>query len=167
MRRYQINTQRMIPSEKKLIGIYINAGKCEIAKEYISSFFDNAMYELFLGDIEIQTGNNSTALSMWETAVQKNGNDHRIIFEAAERFNKYGFSEKAISLYERSYEKAPSPKELDSVYARAFLFTKLGRKSEAISMWNLIIKSLSEDYGIRSGESVDWARREISKLSAN
>ncbi|MBQ3528377.1 MAG: helix-turn-helix domain-containing protein [Clostridia bacterium] len=151
---------------EKLIGIYINAGKYEIAKEYISSFFDNAMYELFLGDIEMQTGNNSTAMSMWETTVEKNGNDHRIIFEAAERFNKYGFSEKAISLYERSYEKAPSPKELDSVYARAFLFTKLGRKSEAISMWNLIIKSLSEDYGIRSGESVDWARREISKLSA-
>ena len=85
----------------------------------------------------------------------------------ARHCEKYLFSEKGIYLYERSYEKAPAPKELDSVYARAFLYTKLGRKSEAISMWNLIIKSISDDYGISTGESVDWARREISKLSAN
>ena len=150
---------------EKLIRIYINAGKYEIAKKYIVSSPDNAMYELFLGDIEMHTGNNSAALSMWETAVEKNGDNHRIIFEAAERFNKYGLYEKAISLYKKSYEKAPAPKELDSVYARAFLFTKLGKNSEAVSMWNLIIKSLSDDYGIREGECVDWARREISKLN--
>ncbi len=152
--------------KEKLIGIYINNGKYETAREYITSSPNKVMYDLFLGDIEMLIGNSSAALTIWESAVEKNGDDYRIIFEAAERFNKYGYFEKAISLYERSYEKAPAPKELDSVYARAFLFTKLERNSEATAMWNLIIKSLSNDYGIRSGESIEWARREICNLSS-
>ena len=29
----------------------------------------------------------------------------------------------------------------------------------------MIIKSLADDYGINDGECVDWAKREIQKLS--
>lgn len=151
--------------KEKLIEIYINTGKCDKAKALITSSAYKAIFDLFLGDIEMSLGNIDAALAIWNSATEKYNNDHSILFEVAERFNKYGFSEKAISLYEQSYEKAPAPKELDSVYARAFLFTNLGRKNEAISMWNLIIKSLSDDYGINNGECVDWAKREIANLS--
>lgn len=151
--------------KEKLIEIYIIACRYDNAKTLIASSAPKAIFDLFLGDIEMLTGNSDNALTIWESTSEKNKSDHSLLFEAAERFNKYGYSEKAISLYEQSYEQAPSPKELDSVYARAFLFTSLGRKAEAISMWNLIIKSLSDDYGISDGECIDWAKREIANLS--
>lgn len=151
--------------KEKLIEIYIIACRYDNAKTLIASSAPKAIFDLFLGDIEMLTGNSDNALTIWESTSEKNKSDHSLLFEAAERFNKYGYSEKAISLYEQSYEQAPSPKELDSVYARAFLFTSLGRKDEAISMWNLIIKSLSDDYGISDGECIDWAKREIANLS--
>lgn len=91
---------------------------------------------------------------LWELSAEKHNDNHNILFEAAERFNKYGFAEKAIALYDKSFDKAPSPKPLDSLYARAFLYTNRGRNDDAISIWNQIIKSLSYDYGIREGESV-------------
>ena len=151
--------------KEKLIEIYITAGRYDDAKKIIASSAPKAILDLFLGDIEMALGNSDNALTIWERVVQEHNDDYSILFEAAERFNKYGYSEKAISLYEQSYERAPSPKKLDSVYARAFLFTSLGRKDEAISMWNLIIKSLSDDYGISDGECIDWAKREIANLS--
>lgn len=151
--------------KEKLIGVYISATKYGKAKEYIALSSSKPIYELLLGDIEMSLGNGDTAFTIWDSVIEKNGDDHVILFEAAERFNKYGLGEKAITLYEQSYDKAPKPKELDSVYARAFLYTNLGRKSDAISMWNLIIKALSEDYGINEGESVDWAKRELANLT--
>ena len=151
--------------KEKLIEIYITAGRYDEAKKLISASAPKAIFDLFLGDIEMASGNSDAALTIWESTAEKNNADHSLLFKAAERFNKYGYSEKAISLYEQSYEQAPSPKELDSVYARAFLYTNLGRKAEAISMWNLITKSLSDDYGINDGECVDWAKREIANLS--
>lgn len=152
--------------KEKPIEIYITVGRYDEAKKLISASAPKAIFDLFLGDIEKALGNSDTALALWEAATEKHNDDHSILFKAAERFNKHGFSEKAISLYEQSYEKAPAPKELDSVYARAFLFTNLGRKDDAISMWNLIIISLSNDYGINDGECVDWAKREIANLSS-
>ena len=151
--------------KEKLIEIYIIACRYDNAKTLIASSAPKAIFDLFLGDIEMLTGNSAAAFTMWESAAKKYNDNHSILFEVAERFNKHGVAEKAISLYEQSYAKAPKPKELDSVYARAFLFTNLGRKDEAISMWNLIIKSLSDDYSINDGECVDWAKREIETLS--
>ena len=151
--------------KEMLTKVYILAGKYELAKNCIHSSVSNAIYELFCGDIEMSLGNTDTAFDIWNSAIEKNSDNYNILFEAAERFNKYGCAEKAILLYEQSYEKTPNPKTLDSLYARAFLYTNLGRKEEAISMWNMIIESLSDDYGIREGESVEWAKREIANLS--
>ncbi len=151
--------------KEMLIKIYILAGQYELAKNCINSSASNAIYELFCGDIEMSLGNTDTAFDIWNSAIEKNSDNYNILFEAAERFNKYGCAEKAILLYEKSYEKMPNPKTLDSLYARAFLYTNLGRKEEAIAMWNMIIESLSDDYGIREGESVEWAKREIANLS--
>lgn len=165
---YESLSQKFLKNDtvkEKLIESYITAGRYDEARKLIASSYPNAIFDLFLGDIEMSIGNSDTAFTIWERVVQEHNDDYSILFEAAERFNKHGVAGKAISLYEQSYDKAPKPKELDSVYARAFLFTNLGRKEEAISMWNLIIKSLSDDYGITDGECIDWAKREIAKLS--
>ena len=66
---------------------------------------------------------------------------------------------------ESNYEAAPVPKELDALYAQAFLYTKIKKNADAIDVWKRIIKSLAEDYGVEDGECVDWAKREIQKLS--
>lgn len=151
-------------TKEKFIEVLIGAGNYERAKALIASPPHKPVYALFLGDIEMLTGNRDAAVSAWSSAAKKHENDHSLLFEAAERFDRHGFAETAISLYEQSYENAPAPKELDSVYARAFLYTNIGRKEDAVSMWNLILRSLSEDYGVTDGECVDWAKREIEKL---
>ena len=55
---------------------------------------------------------------------------------------------------------------MDSPDARAFLFEKMNRTDDAVSMWECIIQTLGRDYSISSGESVDWAQREIARLKS-
>ena len=53
---------------------------------------------------------------------------------------------------------------MDPLYAQAFLYANIGMKDSAIQMWENIIKALADDYGIKDGECVDWAKREIQNL---
>lgn len=94
----------------------------------------------------------------------KNKIDHHMLFDIAERFKSIGEVETAISLFERSYDNAPTPKEMDALYSQAFLYTENKMNEKAIQVWQTIIKVLSDDYGIKHGECVDWAKREIEKL---
>lgn len=82
----------------------------------------------------------------------------------AERFAKKKANMQAIAYYEKAYELAPEPKTLDSFYARAFLYERIGRTDEAIAMWKHIIEALGRDCGIIEGETADWPRRELKRL---
>ena len=53
---------------------------------------------------------------------------------------------------------------MDPLYAQTFLYANIGMKDSAIQMWENIIKALADDYGIKDGECVDWAKREIQNL---
>lgn len=122
-------------------------------------------YGLFLGDIALIEGDEMSAKTIWRDAAEKS-NDAWTFFQAGERFEKVCEYNTAIELWEKSYEKSPAPKWMDSLYSRAFLYEKLGQYDRAIEMWKQIIVALSEDYGIREGETFDWANREIERLKS-
>ena len=82
----------------------------------------------------------------------------------AERFKIIHDTDAALQFYQQSYEAAPVPKELDALYAQAFLYANRKENEKAIDMWKSILKSLADDYGIKDGECVDWAKREMQKL---
>ena len=130
----------------------------------MSSSKKRAIFDVYKGDIELAFGNKESAKSIWASAGLANYNDSHLLFEIAERCNKINDTETALKLYQQSYDAAASPKEMDPLYAQAFLYTNIGMKEKAIKMWENIIKALANDYGIKDGECVDWAKREIENL---
>lgn len=147
-----------------LLKAYVKQRYFDKAKELIARSEPRPAYELIRGDIELSMGNEDKAKKLWLDVSKTYSKDGWILFETAERFNKAGDYDTAFFLYGKSYEESPYPKWMDSLYARAFLFEKLGRYQEAISMWESVIDSLAKDYHITNGECVDWPKREIEKL---
>ena len=148
-----------------LIDIYIKHGRCDDAASLMLSSKKRPIFELYQGDIELALGRKDKAIALWRSAANENQHNCEILFKIAERFDNIHDIDAALQLYQQSYEAAPVPKELDALYAQAFLYTKIKKNAEAIDVWKMIIKSLADDYGINDGECVDWAKREIQKLS--
>ena len=131
-------------------------------------------YSLFRGDILLLQGDEKGAVQIWlalaESLEEQEKTDGGLAawsyYQAAERLEKIGRYDEALRLYEASRNAAVHPKPLDSLYARAFLYEKLGRLSEAVQMWREILRGLAEDYHITNGETIDWPKRELTRLLA-
>lgn len=149
-----------------LLNTYISNRYFEKARNLIHQLDNYPNLKLFEGDIELLMGNQQLAMNLWDNVARLNHNDGTVLFNIAERYNKIGEYDKAIDYYNLSYEVEPSPKPQDSLYSRAFLYDKLGKKQDAIIMWESIIKSLDEDYGIKEGATVDWPKQEIKRLQS-
>ncbi|MBR6506851.1 MAG: helix-turn-helix domain-containing protein [Clostridia bacterium] len=160
---YSKNTQNVVVIDA-LISAYIKYGKYADAENLMNSSKKRAIFNVYEGDIALAFGHHEKAKDIWLSAASSNYNDSHLLFEIAERFNKINDAETALKLYQQSYDVAPSPKEMDALYAQAFLYTNIGMKDKAIQMWQSIIKALADDYDIKNGECVDWANREIQNL---
>ncbi len=150
-----------------LLTVYIRQREFEKAEALIEKSEPRPFYRLCIGDMELAKGNEETARQIWQDTAQTYCNDGWTLFQCGERFEKIGDAESALKLYEDSYTRSPEPKWMDSLYARVFLYEKLGRIEEAAAMWQNIIDTLARDYGITSGETVDWAKRELSRLKSS
>ena len=161
---YSKNKQNDILAET-LIEIYIKHGRCDDATSLMLLLKNRPIFDIFRGDVEFAAGRKEQAITLWRSAATANQNDSKLLFMIAERFDNIHDIDAALQLYQQSYETAPVPKELDALYAQAFLYTKIKKNADAIDVWKRIIKSLADDYGVKDGECVDWAKREIQKLS--
>jgi len=160
---YSKNTHNVVVIDA-LISVYIKYAKYDNATNLMNSSKKRDIFDVYQGDIEFAFGNKELAKNIWTSAALTNHDDSHLLFEIAERCNKINETEIALKLYQQSYEVAPSPKEMDPLYSQAFLYTSIGMKEKAIQMWENIIKALVDDYGIKDGECVDWAKREIQNL---
>lgn len=132
---------------------YINLMQLDKSEEYLR--------QVYLGDLELARGNLDNAKAIWNAVSE---NDSMGQYEAGERFNRINEYDRAIKCFKNAFQTAASPRYLDAVYSLAFLYTKLGRKTEAIEAWQLIINTLASDYNEYDSETVEWARNEIHKL---
>ncbi len=132
---------------------YIRLMQCDEDKKH--------MPQIFLGDIEAAKGNFDNAKQLWLTIPS---DSHTGQYEVGERFNRINEYEKAIECFENSFKAATPPRYLDAVYSLAFLYTKLGKYSEAIEAWERIISVLASDYDETESNDIDWAKSEIAKL---
>lgn len=152
---------------KLLIEAMIDMRYFERAEELIDAapFAAESEYRkaLFLGDIEAAKGNRDRAVELWNT-VPKDSNMGQ--YEAGERFNRLNEYERAIACFQNSFQAAQVPRRLDAVFSLAFLYTKLGRKEEAVEAWERIIHVLASDHNDVDSETVEWAKNEIAKLKA-
>jgi len=147
-----------------LLIVYIHQREFDKAKALIEKSEPRPFYRLCLGDMELAAGNENGARNLWHETANIYADDPWTLFQCGERFEKIRDYDDAIALYEESYAKSPAPKLMDSLYARAFLYEKLERYGEAAEMWKTIIDALARDYGITSGETVDWPNRELARL---
>ena len=160
---YSMNTKNNVVMDA-LISSYIKYGKNDLATKLMNSSSKRAIFDIYQGDMELASGHRENAKNIWISAATEHPNDSGLLFEIAERFNKVDDYETAQKLYQQSYDAAPYPREMDALYAQAFLYAKVNMKDKAIKMWQTIIKALADDYSIKGGECVDWANREIQKL---
>lgn len=160
------------PNNVKLCELLIEAmldlGAYNKAEEIISLIPYNSEYtrclgEVFQGDIALAKGDIQDAIRIWKTVDPCN---HKAQYEIGERFSSINEYEMAITCFQNSFEAASSPKDLSALYSLAFLYVKLERYEEAISVWQCILRVLADDYGITEGETVDWPKREIEGLKA-
>ena len=117
--------------------------------------------QVILGDLELAKGNEDHAKEIWNTVSEA---DSMGQYEIGERFNRINEYERAIQCFQKAFQTTTPPRPLDSVFSLAFLYTKLGRKAEAIEAWQLIINTLASDYKDYDSKTVEWAHREIRKL---
>ena len=132
---------------------YIHLMQLDSGEEYLR--------QVYFGDLELAKGNVDHAKAIWNTVSDS---DSMGQYEIGERFNRINEYEQAIKCFQNAFQSAVPPRPLDSVFSLAFLYTKLGRKAEAIEAWLLIINTLASDHHDYDSETVEWAHREIRKL---
>jgi len=160
---------------EELIEACIRNRELRKAEHLMRSGPDRPAYTLFRGDMLLLQGNENGAVQTWLTLTQSltaqektdGGLAAWTYYQAAERLERIGRYDEALRLYESSRNAAVEPKPLDSLYARAFLYEKLGRLPEAAQMWQEILHGLAEDYHITNGETADWPKRELARLLQN
>ena len=135
---------------------YIHLMQLDKSKEYLR--------QVYLGDIELARGNIDNAIAIWNTVSE---DDSMGQYEAGERFNRINEYDRAIKCFQNAFQTTTPPRYLDAVYSLAFLYTKLGRKTEAIEAWQLIISTLASDFNDYDSETVEWAHKEIRKLQGS
>lgn len=160
---------KKFPQNLKLMSYLIEAmirqRYFESAEEYIHLMLldhdQEYLRQVYLGDLELARGNIDNAKAIWNTMSE---NESMGQYEVGERFNRINEYDQAIKCFQNAFQTATPPRYLDPVFSLAFLYTKLGRKSEAIEAWQLIISTLASDFNDYDSETVEWAHREISKL---
>ena len=159
--KFPQNTQLIV----LLIEAMIRMRYFEKAEKYITQMQLNESEEylrqIYLGDLELARGNFNHAKTIWNTVSEDNCMGQ---YEAGERFNRINEYDRAIKCFWNSFHAAATPRHLDAVFSLAFLYTKLGRKNEAVQAWQLIIDTLASDYNDYDSETVRWAHNEIQKL---
>ena len=159
--RFPQNLGLMVP----LVEVMIRQRYFEKAEKYIHQMqLDSGreyLRQVILGDLELAKGNVDRAKAIWNTVSE---NDSMGQYEVGERFNRINEYERAIKCFQNAFQSTIPPRPLDSVFSLALLYTKLGRKAEAIEAWQLIINTLASDYHDYDSKTVEWARREIGKL---
>lgn len=152
---------------KMLIEAMIDMRYFERAEELIDAapFAAGSEYRkaLLLGDMEAAKGNRDRAVELWNT-IPKDSNIGW--YELGERFNRMNEYERAIECFQKSFLASSVPRYLDPVFSLAFLYTKLGRKAEAIEAWERIISVLASDHNDFDSDTVAWANNEIAKLKS-
>lgn len=85
--------------------------------------------QVYLGDLALAKGDTEQAKAVWDTVSPA---DSMGQYEVGERFNRLNDYDSAIRCFQNAFHAATPPRPLDAVYSLAFLYTKLGRRAEAV-----------------------------------
>ena len=131
----QTNPEELALRER-MIDVCIRHRMFEKAETLLSAApFKSPLLELYRGDLLLcRTNDEAAAMQIWtDTANQYN--DYATHYHVGERMEKLKRYDHAIAHLKKANALSPTPKEMDALYALAFLYEHIGQIQNALFTW--------------------------------
>ena len=150
-----------------LIDCLIDDQRFDEARQYLKEMgkyetsFRNPLYE---GNIEWFAGNREQAMRIWNGMCETYPDEWMTWLSMGDVYARMGEFGKAIELYEKALEIQKPPKMVDALESIAQVSERMGDPKRGIEALEREIVILKEQWDTASGETVDYVRREITRL---
>ncbi len=125
------------------------------------------MVRVYRAHIALSRYDEKTADGIIEELVAQYPQDHVCLFEAAQYCAKKCDYERAIGLYEQSFEnETRRPRFMDELMAVADIYEIMGEYQKAAETCDRLIDLLENEWGFTEDTSLEKARREKARLLA-
>lgn len=151
-----------------LIDQLIDAGRLEEAKdtlEQIKRIEDNYLVTLYQGILYQAEGDTKKGFDLFDQMILDEPDNWLTWATRGDMLARHGYYEEAIEDNLRAHALQPSPKYVDAPECNAMIYEILGQKDKAISMYELALKILREDWQMTFGVLVDEFKGHILRLS--
>ncbi|MBO4534714.1 MAG: DUF3808 domain-containing protein [Clostridia bacterium] len=141
------------------------------AEQYLNEFAQlpaakPQMVEVYRAYIALGRHDVKGADSIMEEALAKYPEDGIYLFEAAQYYARKCEYDKAISLYERSYEHDSKPRYIDALQGIAIIQEIRGQYAEAAATYDRIIENQQVEWGMTEEVEIEESRAEKARLLA-
>ena len=125
------------------------------------------MVQIYRAGIALARFDEKTADGIIESLVAAHAEDSVCLFEAAQYYAKKSNYEKAITLYEQSFEKEPRrPRFTDELMAISDIYEIMGKYRKAAETQDRIIDLLVNEWHFTEDTGLEHARQEKARLLA-
>lgn len=119
---------------------------------------------LYVGKIQLRQGNRSEAFETWNQMVDSFKEEWLPFACRADEYARSEQYELALQDYSQSMQLQPKPRYYDGFEAMAHIYEIQGNYTKAIEMWGQVCSVLEDEWNIKTGEGIDYPKREISRL---
>lgn len=152
-----------------LIDNLIADHRAEEAKEVLAEFSKlqknrDFMVAICEASIALSEFDEKKADGIIDEAFALYGEDPEFLFETAQYYAKKGVYDRAIELYEASYEKDEKPRFTDALQGIATIYEIQGKYQEAADTCERLLENLRNEWNLSEEAAVKEVEREKSRL---
>lgn len=126
----------------------------------------HALNEAYRAHIALDRFDEHTADCIMEKLIKENPSDSAALFETAQYYAKKCNYEKAIALYERSFECTPrKPRYQDELMAISHIYQIMGDYKKAAETYARIVDLLENEWGMTEDTELKFAKEETARLT--
>ncbi len=124
----------------------------------------NFMIPVYQANIALAEFDEKKADAIFDEAFNTYGEDPGFLFEAAQYYAKKASYDRAIELYEASYEKDKKPRFMDALQGVATIYEIQGKYQEAADTCERILDNLRTEWDLKEESAVKEMEREKARL---
>ena len=122
------------------------------------------MVAIYEANISLSEFDEKKADGIIEEAFDLYGEDPGFLFETAQYYAKKGVYDRAIELYEASYEKDEKPRFTDALQGIATIYEIQGKYQEAADTCDRLLENLRNEWNLNEEAAVKEVEREKARL---
>ncbi|MBR5968811.1 MAG: helix-turn-helix transcriptional regulator [Lachnospiraceae bacterium] len=122
------------------------------------------MIPIYEANITLAEYDEKTAEEILAGAFDAHGENPGFLFEAAQYYAKKGAYDRAVELYEASYEKDEKPRFADALQGIVTIYEIQGRYQEAANICDRYLENLREEWNLTEVAMVKEIEREKARL---